>query len=118
MSSIKPRKWEGPSAPAPSTRAIREMAEFLSNIVHIHVEPQIFLELGSAESARVLLTVLMDLCLLANADWPADPTKRIASLWERLADERGAEHIVHSGAALLNWRETTPHAQLLQDLTS
>ena len=109
MSPKKPRNWEGPSAPAPATLAIREMADFLSNIVHIHVDAQSFLELGSAESTRVLLTVLMDLCLLSRAGWPARPTENIPGLWERLADERGAEHIVHSGASLVIRLQTSQH---------
>jgi hypothetical protein len=99
MAASRTNGWKGPRAFAP-TRSIQAIADFLSHIVHIHVEAEIFHELGSAESARVLLTVLLDLCLLAKADWPADPKQNIADLWEKLADERGADHLVHKGAAL------------------
>lgn len=95
----KPRSWEGASAPT-STRSIRTIAEFLSTVVHVHVDAEILQGIGSVDSVRVLLTVLMDLCLLAKSDWPVDPSECLASLWKRLADESGTEHSVHTGASL------------------
>jgi hypothetical protein len=96
MTSRKSRSWEGGSAPAP-TRSIQAIAEFLSSVVHVHVDPSIFHALGSAESAWMLLAVLLDLCLLAKANWPVDPRERLPGLWEELGPESGAELVLQTG---------------------
>lgn len=112
----KKKVWEGTKAPTCS-RSIQRIAEFLSTIVHIQVDAEILHDFRSAESARVLLTVLMDLCLLAQSEWPRNPLHSITGLWEQIGNNNGRDNLVYAGLPLAESLLHTNTAQLKKQMS-